>query len=148
MARITEIKTISIHDGSYCNPVCLQWLNSLGGYDVWVFEDNQTIGLNTREVTSYQVTEDFLESSDGFFRLLGKEGTPSVVLTANMVHNTLEMPGMKGLLKSKEVWEVEADGSRRRVRVRPGSVGLYRTDSTYSRLTLTIEREKEYSQLG
>ena len=46
--RLTEIKRVKINTNCIDNPICLRWLNSLGGFDTWVFGRRQ---IKTLEVS-------------------------------------------------------------------------------------------------
>jgi hypothetical protein len=53
----SEIKSVIINTECIENPVCLRWLNSLGGFDTWVFGRRQIKTLevsNSNYVKKYQ----------------------------------------------------------------------------------------------
>ena len=146
MARLTEIKEVCIHSGTYCRPLCLVWLNSLGGWDTWVFELNQDVGIAAESSGEYSPTFNSLRDVESTVFTLSKTGRGKVTLYAEHV-DLVNAAGFEDLMMSPLVYEVDADGNECPVRVATNSLNIYRTRDNVFNISFQIEREERYSQV-
>ncbi len=143
MAEITEIKTIKIDHECKANPVCLCWLNSLGGYSFWVFSAEHSITTSTSINSLYKNNVPDLETAIGTENIIGKD----VLNTLNIGSRVLDedMDGMQGLYTSTAVYRLtnndswSVDGAKwQRVIIKKGSLLTLKTDTTYKDVRMSL----------
>ena len=79
MAILSEVKEIEYASTCSNNYVYLSWLNSLGGYDSWVFElSNKQAAIIDKSVSFNQVTSDF----DANIKQSHKKSTDTITVYA------------------------------------------------------------------
>ena len=150
MARITEIKTVCVHSGNYCRPVCLKWLNTLGSWDVWVFEYNQEKGLAVQSPSLYRPTFQDLSLQEGIVETLSKTANHTWTLfSENIIGENLD--GFKDLLISPKVYRVvpinDSSWKQYVVQDQTGSFRMYETKNNQFNISLRIREGEIYSQI-
>lgn len=128
------------------NPVYLCWLNSLGGWDYFMFEKTQDYTLNVFEADSY--SPDVIDiQTDSREDWIGKKARYEVKLGANNL-NPNEVIGISRMLTSPKVYLVGTAGALTMdtVLVKKGSFNLWRTDSNKADIEFTIEMPEQYLQ--
>lgn len=141
--RITERKKIDVAKGCDARPVYLNWLGTNGGRNYWLFEHNQTKGLNTSIGETF---EPYIEDNTNATTYL-EEVTRGAVenMTVGAFVPVSKLDGIKRLLFSPHVLMLmnpeswEEDGPMW-VQVFPdsGSFKLYDTIQETAEIQLTI----------
>lgn len=124
--RITEIKRIKVDTECKDSPVCLVWLNTMGGFSTWVFEINNTKQVQTEAGGEFTKNIPDLATSVGNREFLTKVSQPAIIVGANVSRD--DMDGLTGLINSPKVqmlmnpytWETEGV-LWQRVQIKPGS---------------------------
>ena len=123
---VTEIKTVKNDSGCKQNPVFITWLNTLGGWQNWLFDTTYLEGVATSRSETFEGYIHDMESAEGKTSDIQMNANPSLKVFA-IVPNE-DMNGLKTLLYSlsckmllnPETWQ--ADGLKwRTVRPQPGS---------------------------
>jgi hypothetical protein len=129
---VTEVKRIKVDNTCYKNPYYLVWKNTLGGWDHWLFYNTQTENLITNDLGSF-TNEAFvdLSFSEGQTKSLGKNADNSIVLGADNL-TTNQREAIKDLLISPSIYKVETDGSKKIVRIKPGTFSSEKKSERHS----------------
>jgi hypothetical protein len=134
--NLTETKEIKIYDECIQNPVCLSWLNTLGGREHWVFGYNQTHGLETSQGATFEpYIEDLQNARSNIFNL---ERFAQPTMTLNAVVDIEDIEGLKTILYSVCV-EMWVNGNWIGVRPRSGSFFIRETRDTNAEIEFTID---------
>lgn len=99
--RVTEIKNVKIDRDCKNNPVFVSWFNTLGGREHWLFFENQTEGLQTREGGTFEPFIEDLEESRGQIEDITIKAQPQLILYAMV--DAEDMAGLKTILYSLKV---------------------------------------------
>jgi len=144
MAIITEIKEVKIDHECKDFPIYLTWLNTLGGYDSWLFFKEHTEKVKTKAVNPYTINTEDLETAIGSNDISGKLVTPVLEIGGRMTAE--DMDGIESLYTSPKVmmltnpdsWEV--DGAKwQRVIVKTGSLITLKTRTAYLNVKLSLD---------
>jgi len=129
-----------------CNTFYVRWLNSLGGWDYWLFQFKIYETDKVESVGTYQKYFDSIASAKSFENYIGKNITPQVQVAAEFITPD-EAIGLRSLKTSPSVeWYNEETSSWIGVRVEPSSF-LFRSDSlNYGKLELTITLPQRFNQ--
>lgn len=142
---VTELKNIKISRGCKKNPVYISWLNTLGGYDHWLFEKvqikSQIVG-NDSTSNSY-ITD--LANARGQVFDTSRTNTPTLTVFTNALIEDIE--GLKTIMYSLNVemlmnpneWNSIVKPIWQRIRPQIGTFKLYGTNETRSNLEITFE---------
>lgn len=126
--RVTEEKIIEYRGCTLSNPIYLTWKNTLGGWDYWLFQKNQTENLNTESLGSFINDYKNIGEITNPETEVGKAGQPKIVLGAENL-STSEKVGLKQLLLSNKVYILNQDGTvNRQVKVLPGTFLIQETE--------------------
>jgi hypothetical protein len=128
---VTEVKRIKVDHGCYNNPVFLRWRNTLGGWDHWLFHKTQTENIQTESVGEFTQPVYDLENSEGATKSLGFSAVESMILGADGL-TANQYLAIKDLVKSPSIYKVETDGTKRIVRVKPGTFSSDTKDRKHS----------------
>jgi len=94
-----------------CNPVCLRWVNSKGGFSVWVFEKEIVL---TPESSGGKVfkkaIDDYSSAADLYART--QSSHLQVVNLSSKGLEQQEVRALNYLLDSPKVWEITKDSSQ------------------------------------
>jgi hypothetical protein len=111
---ITETKRIKIDNTCYDNPIYLVWKNTLGGWDSWMFQKNQTRNLIVGDLGNFEQPEYTLENQENFIpggnNSLGASADNTLILGANNL-TTNQYNAIKELLYAPVVYWVQPDSS-------------------------------------
>jgi hypothetical protein len=133
---LTETKQIKIHNECIQNPVCLSWLNTLGGREHWVFGYNQSHGLDTSQGATFEpYINDLQEARSNIFDL---EKFAQPTMTLNAVVDIEDIEGLKTILYSICV-EMLVNGNWIGVRPQVGSFFIRETRDTNAEIEFTID---------
>ena len=134
--NLTETKEIKIHNECIQNPVCLSWLNTLGGREHWVFGYNQTHGLDTSQGATFEpYIQDLQHARSNIFDL---ERFAQPTMTLNAVVDIEDIEGLKTILYSVCV-EMLVNGNWIGVRPQSGSFFIRETRDTNAEIEFTID---------
>lgn len=144
MAIITEEKEVKIDHECKDFPIYLTWLNTLGGYDSWLFFKEHTSKVKTKSVNPYTINVEDLETAIGSNEVSGKLVTPQIDIGGRM--KAEDMKGMESLytspkvlmLNNPETWETEG-AKWKRVIVKTGSLITLKTRTSYLNVKLTLD---------
>jgi hypothetical protein len=94
---------ISLEKVPYKNGVYLKWLNTLGGYSYWLFEDTYSIDRSTKSVG--EIDRDFSNLNDTFGRTaqVGKESQDTLKIIAELLTED-ERAIAEGILDSPKIY--------------------------------------------
>lgn len=146
---VTEIKNIKVNHCIPDNPVMLRWLNTLGGWEHWLFGTTQTEGLNT-SFEDYAVSNLNIETATSTSEKFISKAIDSLVLGAdNLTRN--QILGLKTILYSPKV-EILKSASVpyiwHTVIVQSGSFNIFETYSNRGEIEFTIELPEIQIQNG
>lgn len=144
--RFTEIKRVRYDDGCKDNPVFLRWLNTLDGWNYWLFSRNQIISVLTSNEITFENPVENLETAEEFVSVLSVYSGKEMFLGANALdRNDIEF--VKSILYSPKVqwlfngdtWE--ADGECKWVTVIPhrGTFPTVETREERTDISLTLK---------
>ena len=143
MGVLTEIKTVKVNDGCCENPVYLCWLNSLGGFSVWLFQRGYEDEIKTEIETPYSMNITDLETALGSNGISSKKVANTIDVVGNVALEDLQ--GISGLFKSPKVqmlanpttWEMEGV-KWKDVIISTGSMLLFKTRKSFYDIKFTI----------
>ena len=133
---LTETKQIKINQECLNNPVCLTWLNTLGGREHWVFSYNQTHSIETSIGATFEPYIDDLQNARSNVFDLQRFEQPKLTLGASV--DIEDIRGLKTILSSICVEVLTPNGW---VGVRPetGSFKIYESKGTKADIEFTIQ---------
>lgn len=125
--EVTERKRMFIDNECKDFPIYLTWINSVGGYDYWLFFKTNKEKLTTKLENPYLKNVDDLETDLGNIEITGKTNSPQIDFGARV--RAESMDGMASLFASPKVlWLTnpdtwQTDGPKwRRVIIKNGSL--------------------------
>lgn len=119
--QITQDIIIEVRRCILPNPYMLCWLNTLGGWDYWLFEVNRTYNITTESQGSFKKNFTRITDVKNPDTEIGKTVRPTIVLGAQGL-STTEKIAIKTILYSNKVYALNKDGSvYRDVIISPGS---------------------------
>jgi len=144
MARLTEKKRIKIDTECKDFPVYLCWINSLGGYDYWLFFKSHEESTKTKSQTPYLINIDDLETATATNDIIGKQAVHTFKIGARMKQE--DMDGITGLYESPkamllmnpETWQDDGPVWQR-VIVKTGSLLVLKTGTAFLDVKLQIQ---------
>lgn len=135
----TETKTIEYQKGCFRNPVFMVWKNLKGGWDSWLFQNNQIENITTESLGEFFKDYNSLADIRSTSTERGKSAIPSMVLNAEFL--TLDQKrGISTILYSNKVYIVGQDGLIiSEVRVTPGTFLIEETRKKSFNIEFQIE---------
>lgn len=136
--------------GEACaNPLYLNWKNTKGGWDKWLFDCKQTFNLSTTTIGDFSPYFSDIETQDLTRELLKRDAVESAILGADNLLVS-EIQGLKELFYSPKVyilkeWDMISAPVWSQVIPSDGSIKLYQTDRTYQSLEFEIEFPAKYT---
>lgn len=129
------------------SPFYLQWLNTLGGYDYYMFQYNQVDSITTKNLESQEswnpdisVAErsefDWINTNLQRFKL-GAVNVPAE-----------DLDGLKDLFASPIVYRVEQDATQTRIRIIKGTKKMYETSKGFNTIEVDVLMPETLLQLG
>lgn len=135
--NLTERKRIALKC-TPLNPICLVWLNRLGGWSYWVFTGKSKINRDLTRKDDYVSYESDLKNSMGDLHGRGGEDQKRMKLSASHLKED-ELNGLLEIVTSPIVYHYEQNGKK--FEVVPSKLNLtYDIDNTVN----TIEFEISY----
>lgn len=146
---LDEVTERILIDVKYCQdrPLYLCWLNTLGGWDYWMFQHNQMEELTTSDSERFRphVTDvALINSRDDYY---SRKAVKRLTIGADNLTRQ-QMVGLKDLLTSLKVYEMQQDGTRTTVLVLDGSFDMDETRNDRFSVELEIEYPEKYLQEG
>lgn len=96
-------KYITLHKVPYQCGVYLKWLNALGGYSYWLFENTYSIDRSTKQLGELDNDNANLEDSFGRTIQIGKESQDILKIVAEML-TPQERTVVEGILDSPKIY--------------------------------------------
>lgn len=151
MGVLTEIITVNVKEGCGDNPVYLCWLNTLGGFNYWLFNKFQEQNLKTSIENSFSSNVSELETALGIANITGKSSGETIEIGSSISID--DMDGIKSLYESTSVFMLanpltwETDGVKwKRVIVQPGSLMIFKTNKSFYDIKLNLVLPERFTQ--
>ncbi len=137
--RFSEEIEIHFENRCFINPVYFVWKNTLGGWDYWLFETNQTRTLNTESLGAFVKNYTKIGDINNPKTTRGKKAIPTVVYGAEDLDHQ-QKTAIEQILYSNKVYIINADGTvNREVEVLAGSATPDRTEGNKFAIEFEIE---------
>jgi len=94
---------ISLHKVPYKSGIYLKWLNAMGGYSYWLFEDTYSIDRSTKQLGELDRDNDNPEDAFGRTIQIGKESTDTLKIIAELLTEN-ERRIVEGILDSPKIY--------------------------------------------
>lgn len=145
--RVTEKKRIDVEFCTPQNPVCLKWINLLGGWDYWVFGKTQTIVQNSEILSDVLRPIDDLENSDTYSDVVSRSAVEKWILGVSQAP-VVKVRGLRGLLKSPKVMLLVSQSPEQwqTVRVLGGDFPVEETLYQFYDLEVQIQLQPQFIQ--
>lgn len=141
--RVTVKQRVDYVDCTPEQPMQLAWLNSLGGFDQWVFGRHQEYKMDVKDMDEFEPVINYLQIANGRQRILKKDAYMIVKLGYEQLTQQ-QVIGIKELLISPLVKWI--DGTNETiVVVKDGSFELYDTGESKFDLEFDIIMPKLYT---
>lgn len=136
--RISKEIEIEYRDCVLSNPVYFVWKNTLGGWDYWLFQKNQTEHIDVTTLGSFQKNYNVISDINNPETERGKNAVPRIIFGADNL--TLQQKiGIQEILLSNKVYILNQDGSvNREVKVLPGSFLVQETEKNLHEIEFEI----------
>lgn len=145
--QVIETLPVCIMQDCVSNPFYLKWLNTLGGFDYYMFSGSQTDSIKTRNTQTFEPSEwDIEEAERGAFELQNESQQRYTVGATGVTSNDLY--ALKDLLASPVVYRVETGGIQTRVNVLKGSYKIIETRNNVSDIELDVNYPETLIQKG
>lgn len=130
----------------HCNSMYLKWLNPLGGWDYYLFQNRLVESDKVESMGTFETYFDSIAAVSDYQNYVGKRTTPQVTVGVDSAPNN-DMIGLKYLKKSPKVyWYNTAISKWIGVRVEVGTFQFRESDIKYNRVELTISLPTELNQ--
>jgi len=131
-----------------CNTFYVRWINTLGGWDYWLFEGKIYEGLKVENGNNYESYFDNISDTKDFENVTFKNVTPAVQVGSNTITKN-EAEGLKILPTSPKIyWYNEELSKWIGVRVEPGTFQVRSTKEDYFNVELTFVKPKFFNQFA
>lgn len=135
----SEQKLIEYRKCVLLNPILFVWKNTLGGWDYWLFQVNQTQHIDTVSLGYFQKNYTKISDISNPQSEVGKQVTTRMILGADDL-TIQQVQGLKGLLASNKVYILNKDGSvNREVILLPGTFLIQDTSDSLHSLEFEIQ---------
>jgi hypothetical protein len=131
-----------------CNTFYVRWINTLGGWDYWLFEGKIYEGLKVENGNNYESYFDNISDISDFENVTFKNVTPVVQVGSSTLTKN-ESEGLKILTTSPKIyWYNEELSKWIGVRVEPGTFNIRSTKDDYFNVELTFVKPKYFNQFA
>jgi hypothetical protein len=131
-----------------CNTFYVRWLNTLGGWDYWLFEGKIYEGFKVENGNNYESYFDEISTISDFENVTLKNVSPAVQVGSNTLTKN-EAEGLKVLPTSPKIYWYNEDLSKWiGVRVEPGTFNIRSTKEDYFNVELTFVKPKYFNQFA
>jgi len=145
-------KFISLEKMPYKTGVYLKWLNAMGGYSYWLFEDTYAIDRSTKDLGGIDRDNANLEDSFGRTAQIGRQSQDTLKIVAELLTEN-ERTLVQGLLDSPKIYlftgqPFARNGSRDWIEVglKTTSARIKNPREALTNFTFDIELPVRYSQ--
>jgi hypothetical protein len=126
----------------------VRWINTLGGWDYWLFEGKIYEGLKVENGNNYESYFDNISDTKDFENVTFKNVSPAVQVGSNTLTKN-EAEGLKILPTSPKIyWYNEELSKWIGVRVEPGTFNIRSTKDDYFNVELTFVKPKYFNQFA
>lgn len=146
---VTADLDFEIIDVACENPYPITWLNHLGGWDMWVFENHQEFGIEAEAEGEYDVAYSSLADIEGNREYTSRSGRKTVKVGANNLTQD-QAEAIAKIMQSRAVYLIEKDEdtgewfNKVKLTPQPGSLKAYETSLVYNTVELTFIYPEEY----
>jgi hypothetical protein len=131
-----------------CNTFYVRWLNTLGGWDYWLFQGKIYEALNVENGNNYINYFDEISTISDFENVTLKNVSPAIQVGSNTLTRN-EAEGLKVLPTSPKVyWYNEELSKWIGVIVEPGTFNIRSTKEDYFNVELTFVKPKYFNQFA
>lgn len=131
-----------------CNTFYVRWINTLGGWDYWLFEGKIYEGFKVENGNNYESYFDNISDTKDFENVTFKNVSPAVQVGSNTLTRN-EAEGLKVLPTSPKIYWYNEDLSKWiGVRVEPGTFNIRSTKDDYFNVELTFVKPKYFNQFA
>lgn len=131
-----------------CNTFYVRWLNTLGGWDYWLFENKIYEALNVENGNNYESYFDSISAISDFENVTFKNVSPAVQVGSSTLTKN-EAEGLKILTTSPKIyWYNEEFSKWIGVIVEPGTFNIRSTKENYFNVELTFVKPKYFNQFA
>lgn len=95
--QIIETKKVNVNKDCLTDGICLKWLNTLGGWDIWVFSKKHIITTDVSNTEHFNKFVEDLEGSTGNMHIIRKRSFDVYKLGADGLNKAKYYDGLKGL---------------------------------------------------
>jgi hypothetical protein len=129
-----------------CNTFYVRWLNTLGGWDYWLFEHKIYEALNVENGNNYESYFDNISGISDFENVTFKNVSPAVQVGSSTLTKN-EAEGLKVLTTSPKIyWYNEELEKWIGVIIEPGTFNIRSTKDNYFNIELTFVKPKYFNQ--
>lgn len=144
--QIIEPVTINLIDTTeICTGVYLEWLGEKGNRSYFLFNDKYQESLQVDGGGTYQKAFDGIDDLTERANWYEKKPFKKLTVGAEGLER-YEIEGLKTLLKSTRVYEVQKDGTKQGVLLEPGTFQIGRGDDNKFRIEFTIVYPEQFNQ--
>ena len=151
MGVLSEVITVKKEIGCGDNPIYLCWINTLGGFDYWLFNKFQEQNLKTKIENSFSSNISDLETALGISNITGKSSGETIDVVSSISIDDID--GIKSLYESTSVFMLTnpttwtTDGAKwKRVIVQPGSLKIFTTNKSFYNIKLSLVLPERFTQ--
>lgn len=131
-----------------CNTFYVRWINTLGGWDYWLFENKIYEALNVENGNNYESYFDSISAISDFENVTFKNVSPAVQVGSSTLTKN-EAEGLKILTTSPKIyWYNEEFSKWIGVIVEPGTFNIRSTKENYFNVELTFVKPKYFNQFA
>ena len=131
-----------------CNTFYVRWMNTLGGWDYWLFEHKIYEALKVENGNNYVSYFDNISGISDFENVTFKNVSPAVQVGSDTLTSN-EAEGLKILTTSPKVyWYNEEFSKWIGVIVEPGTFNIRSTKDNYFNVELTFVKPKYFNQFA
>ena len=131
-----------------CNTFYVRWLNTLGGWDYWLFEHKIYEALNVENGNNYESYFDSISEISDFENVTFKNVSPAVQVGSDTLTKN-EAEGLKVLTTSPKIyWYNEEFSKWIGVIIQPGTFNIRSSKDNYFNVELTFVKPKYFNQFA
>jgi len=145
--QIIETLPVDVIHDCVEEPFYLMWLNTIGGFDFYMFSYSQTYAIDTGNEQQFSPYEWDISVAERNKYDLQNTNQDVYVLGAERVTKA-DLDGLVDLFASPIVYKVDADGTQTRVLINKGSLNVYQTDKASNRIEFELLMPETQLQLG
>ena len=126
----------------------MRWLNTLGGWDYWLFEHKIYEALNVENGNNYESYFDSISAISDFENVTFKNVSPAVQVGSDTLTKN-EAEGLKVLTTSPKIyWYNEEFSKWIGIIIQPGTFNIRSSKDNYFNVELTFVKPKYFNQFA